>query len=47
MELQQLSPKLDEAGELRLLCGYRKTSGAQLTEPRWLMGGGLSSMAAM
>jgi hypothetical protein len=37
VELQHLSPKLDEAGELRLWCSYRKTCGAQLTNPRWLM----------
>ncbi len=37
VELQHLSAKLDEAGSLRLWCSYRKTCGAQMTAPRWLM----------
>jgi integrase len=37
VELQHLAAKIDEGGTLRLWCGYRKTCGAQLTAPRWLM----------
>jgi integrase len=37
VELQHLGAKLDEGGILRLWCSYRKTCGAQQTEPRWLM----------
>jgi hypothetical protein len=37
VELQHLSAKIDESGSLRLWCSYRKTCGAQMTAPRWLM----------
>lgn len=37
VELQHLSAKIDEGGTLRLWCCYRKTCGAQMTAPRWLM----------
>jgi integrase len=37
VELQHLAAKVDESATLRLWCSYRKTCGAQLTEPRWLM----------
>jgi hypothetical protein len=37
VELGHLTAKIDEGGTLRLWCSYRKTCGAQMTEPRWLM----------
>jgi integrase len=37
VELQHLAAKIDEGGMLRLWCSYRKTCGAQMTAPRWLM----------
>lgn len=37
VELQHLTAKIDEGGTLRLWCSYRKTCGAQMTAPRWLM----------
>mgnify|MGYP001809556066 CR=1 FL=1 len=37
VELRHMAAKVDESGTLRLWCSYRKTCGAQMTEPRWLM----------
>jgi hypothetical protein len=37
IELQFLTPKNDDHGELRMWCSYRKNCGGQLTAPRWLM----------
>jgi hypothetical protein len=37
IELQFLTPKNDDHGELRMWCSYRKNCGGQLTAPRWLI----------